>query len=112
MSVEATNRLVKRRALLIFAVTFVSYAYFYEGGGWNQNTRFDLVRAIVEQGTIRIDDYHRNTGDKAVSSGHYYADKAPGASFFAAPAVAAARAMLAAEGHPATSPNTVMWLAY
>ena len=52
---------IRIRALLIFGVIFFSYAYFYEGGGWNQNSRFDLVRAIVEQGTLRIDAYDENT---------------------------------------------------
>jgi len=32
---------VRVRALLIAGVLFISYAYFYEGGGWNQNSRFD-----------------------------------------------------------------------
>jgi len=26
----------------------VSYAYFYQAGGWNQNSRFDLAVALVE----------------------------------------------------------------
>ena len=94
MRAESTNRLVKRRALLILAVTFVSYAYFYEGGGWNQNSRFDLVRAIVEQGTLRIDAYHENTQDKSFYQGHYYSDKAPGLVLLALPAAAIARPVL------------------
>ena len=40
------------QALILGLVAFASYAYFYSGGGWNQNTRFDLVRAIVEHGTL------------------------------------------------------------
>ena len=40
-------------AVLLVAVLLVSYAYFYQAGGWNQNSRFALVRAIVERGTIR-----------------------------------------------------------
>ncbi len=47
MSGGPASLLIKRRALLISAVAFISYAYFYQGGGWNQNSRFDLVRAIV-----------------------------------------------------------------
>jgi hypothetical protein len=70
---------------------FLTFAWFYQAGGWNQNSRFDLVRAIVEERTLRIDDYHRNTGDKARWDGHYYSDKAPGLALAAVPAVAAAR---------------------
>lgn len=25
----------------IFAILFAAYAYFHQGGGWNQNSRFD-----------------------------------------------------------------------
>src|SRR5258705_9840378 len=91
---ESTNSLIQRRALLIFAVAFISYAYFYQGGGWNQNSRFDLVRAIVEQGTLRIDAYHENTFDKAYYEGHYYSDKAPGLALLALPAAALPRPLL------------------
>jgi len=38
----------RQHALLLGLVTFFSFVYFYEGGGWNQNSRFDLLRAIVE----------------------------------------------------------------
>lgn len=55
---------------------------------WNQNSRFDLTRAIVDQGTVRIDDYAENTGDYAVVDGHIYTDKAPGLSLLAVPVYA------------------------
>ena len=74
---------IRLRALLLFAVIFFSYAYFYEGAGWNQNSRLDMVRAIVEQGTLRIDAFHQNTADKAFANGHYYSDKAPGLALLA-----------------------------
>ena len=80
--------------LLCGVAAFFAYAYFYEAGGWNQNTRFDLVRALVEHRGISIDDYQDNSGDKALFKAHYYADKAPGASFVAAPVVALARAAM------------------
>src|SRR6516164_3054864 len=83
-----------RRALLLASALFLSYAYFYEGGGWNQNTRFDLVRAVVEDRTVRIDVYHENTLDKSHVGTHYYMDKAPGASLVAVPAVGLVRAVM------------------
>lgn len=76
-------------ALLIAAVFFVSYTYFYQGTGWNQESHFALARALVEQHTVRIDQYQNTTGDKAYYQGHYYSDKAPGLSLAALPAVAA-----------------------
>jgi hypothetical protein len=80
-----------RRWLALGGLLLVSYAWFYPAGGWNQNSRFDLIRALTEQGTIRIDAYASNTGDKALSGGHVYSDKAPGQAFLAAPFVLAAR---------------------
>jgi hypothetical protein len=68
-------------AVLAFGVS----AYFFQAGGWNQNSRFDLTRAIVEQHSLTIDDYVGNTGDYSVRGGHFYSDKAPGLSFLAVP---------------------------
>ena len=101
-----------QRSLLIGAMLFVSYAYFFEGGGWNQNSRFDLIRAVVERQTLTIDAYHYNTGDKAFSKGHYYSDKAPGVAFLAVPFVVAARPVLKAFGVDPTSIRGLVALAY
>ena len=76
---------VRRRAVILGGALLLSYAYFYQGGGWGQNTRLDLVRALVEQHTVFIDDYADNTGDLACANGHELLDKAPGTSFVAAP---------------------------
>lgn len=79
-------------ASLLGLAIIISFSYFYEGGGWNQNSRFDLLRAIVERHTLEIDAYHENTQDKAHFRGHYYSDKAPGLVFLAVPFALAARA--------------------
>lgn len=100
-----------RRAIL-FVVLFASFAFFYHAGGWNQNSRFDLTRALVEQHRVEIDSYHGNTGDKSVRDGHYYADKAPGASLAAVPAVALARAAIGWAGANPSSRESVVWLSY
>src|SRR5262245_41798639 len=84
---------LRRPEAPLFALVFVAYAYFYQAGGWNQNSRFDLTRAIVERGTIAIDAYHENTGDKAQRDGHWYCDKAPGLSWLAVPAYALVHAV-------------------
>src|ERR1700686_3469053 len=73
------QRLSDRQSAVVLGVALlISYAYFYQAGGWNQNSRFDLVRALTEHRTLRIDGYDQNTGDKAVVNGHVYSDKAPG----------------------------------
>jgi len=81
----------RRSTWVLGLALFVSYAYFYQAGGWNQNSRFALVRAIIERHTLQIDAYQLHTGDRAFWRGHYYSDKAPGASLLALGPVAVAR---------------------
>jgi len=76
--------------MLVFAALFATYAYFYSGTSPNPNSRYDLTRAIVEQNRLSIDSYRSNTLDKSFFRGHYYSDKAPGASFFVVPVYAVA----------------------
>ena len=97
---------------LLGAVIFFSFIYFYEGGGWNQNSRFDLLRAITEQHTLQIDSYHENTQDKAHFRGHYYSDKAPGLVFLAVPFAVAARPALRVAGIDPASAQGEFWLSY
>jgi hypothetical protein len=78
----------RRRSWVLFGVLFLSFAYFAQGAGPNQSSRFDLTRAIVEQRSLAIDKYAKNTIDKAEVGGHFYSDKAPGLSFAAVPAYA------------------------
>ena len=70
----------------LFVVLLISYGWvFPRWADWNQNSRFDLTRAIVERGTVRIDAYVANTGDYATIDGHAYSDNAPGLSLAAVP---------------------------
>ena len=47
----------RRIAPWIFVMLLVSYGYFHQGGGWGQNSRFNQVRAIVENQQLEINDY-------------------------------------------------------
>jgi len=102
----------RKAAFLLGIVTFLSFIYFYEGGGWNQNSRFDLLRAIAERHTLQIDAYHENTQDKAHFNGHYYSDKAPGVVFLAVPFALAARPMLRVWGIDPESARGEIALSY
>jgi hypothetical protein len=99
-------------ASLLGVACFLSFIYFYEGGGWNQNSRFDLLRAIIERHTLQIDAYHQNTEDKAHFRGHYYSDKAPGLVFLAVPFAVAARAGMRVVGVDPESPRGEYALSY
>ena len=74
----------RQLAVWLALLTFGTYAYFQAGGGWNQNSQFDLTRAIVEQHTFAIDAYAPNTGDTSRANGHVYSNKAPALSWIAA----------------------------
>ncbi|MBM3770651.1 MAG: hypothetical protein FJW27_05050 [Acidimicrobiia bacterium] len=98
----------------LFLLLFLSYAYFYQAGGWNQNSRFALVRAITNDWSLRIDAYQGNTGDKAFFEGHYYSDKAPGLALMALLVVEPARLVYqAVGGDPETFSGLALlsWLA-
>ncbi len=102
----------RKLACLLGITSFFSFLYFYEGGGWNQNSRFDLLRAILEHHTLQIDPYHKNTEDKAHFSGHYYSDKAPGLVFLAVPFAALARGGMRVTGIDPDSPRGEYALSY
>lgn len=102
-----------RRTLWILgALLFASYAYFYQAGGWNQNSRFALVRAILERHTLQIDAYQLHTGDRAFFEGHYYSDKAPGQSLMALPVAAVARLVSRAAGVDPLGFAGLAWISY
>src|SRR6202166_4862050 len=102
----------RKTAMLLGLVIFFSFIYFYEGGGWNQNSRFDLLRAIVERHTLQIDAYHENTQDKAHFKGRYYSDKAPGLVFLAVPFAVIARPALRVAGVDPESARGELALSY
>lgn len=47
----------RRADALVFALALVGVGYFHQGGGWNQNSRFALVRSIVEDGSFFLDSH-------------------------------------------------------
>jgi len=79
----------RRIAILIFLILLSCYTYFFpRWADWNQNSRLNLVMAIVDQGTLNIDNYYDGytaTGDYAEHEGHIYSTKAPGTAFLGVP---------------------------
>ncbi|GIK71385.1 MAG: hypothetical protein BroJett021_03730 [Chloroflexota bacterium] len=89
---HSTERL---HALAIMTILLLCYAYFFPR--WadpNQNSRLNMVFAVVEEGTFRIDKYVANTVDYAKVGEHYYSDKAPGAALLGVPIYAALAPLL------------------
>lgn len=103
----SSDRPLARR---LFILTFVAYAWFFGGGGWNQNATLDLARAIVERGQIDIGPYASNTGDLSYANGKVYANKAPGLGLLAVPPYALASLFM--RGAPATEPVSLTLAAW
>ena len=88
---------LRRHAALVVLLLLVCSAYFIPRAGrsdWGASGRADLVFAVADRGTLTIDDYHENTGDKALYQGHYYAVGSIGPSLLALPAYLALEPVL------------------
>src|SRR5919109_660074 len=73
-----------RPALLLMLMAFLAYTYAIPRGPLaNADTRVALTRAIVDDHTLRIDRYAAGLTDRSAYRGHFYTDKAPGASLLA-----------------------------
>lgn len=91
-----------RSSWLLFGLLAITYVWFFQAATWGATARLNLSRALVERGTLQIDAYHENTGDKAKRGEHYYSDKAPLPSFLGAAGVAAVNATREAFGWPSS----------
>jgi hypothetical protein len=81
-----------RHELLILALVGASALAFVYPANWQDVSRLGLTQSIALHGSLRIDRYADQTGDKALFDHHYYSDKAPGIAFSALPAFEALRA--------------------
>lgn len=63
----------------LFLVLFLTFSYFYQGGGANQNARLDMIRSIVELGQLNLKPF-TGTHDTVRIEGKVYSNKAPGVS--------------------------------
>ena len=48
-SVSMDPSRIRRVQWRLFVAAWVAFAFFHQGGGWNQNARFAMVRAVVER---------------------------------------------------------------
>jgi len=54
---QSLSSCTKTLSWIIFAATLTAFAWFHQGGGWNQNVRFAMVRAMAEEGRFWIDSH-------------------------------------------------------
>jgi hypothetical protein len=89
------SRLERRSEIILFFILLISYSYIFPR--WadpNQNSRLDMIVAVVDDGTFQIDKYVQNTVDYAKVGEHYYSDKAPGVAFAGIPIYAGLKIIL------------------
>ena len=61
--------LIRRVQWRLFVAAWIAYAFFHQGGGWNQNARFAMVRAVVEEGRFTVDSYLVYSGVEETAGG-------------------------------------------
>lgn len=86
----SSSKVLFRVSLLIFLMALIAYSYFFHRFRfWNVNSRLALTYAIVDKGSLQIDDYVNHpfyeTFDRALYKGHYYSDKIIGLSLLGVP---------------------------
>lgn len=92
-----------RLDLALAALLLAVVAPFVQPLTAQSSPRYALSSAIVEKGTIRLDDYEPIIGvDRVEIDGHLFADKAPGQPMLGVPIIAAS---LALGAEPATEPR-------
>lgn len=111
-AVEERGSTTRRRLLLAAVVTLsvLPFPYFEGLNNPNEQVRLYMTMALVEQGTLAIDEPTRRFGwvnDRAEREGHLYAGKAPGASLLGVPVYALLRQLV---GPSPTRAEALRWL--
>ncbi len=80
------NFCTKKLEIVVFCMLLFAAAYFHQVVDYgNTRSRYFLVSAVVDYGTLNIDMYQELELDKSFSNGHYYSNKAIGASLLSIP---------------------------
>ena len=89
------------KAAIVFMLAYLAYFTFAPQDLYNpqQVTRVALALAL-SQGQLDIGEFAAETVDKALHDGRYYADKPPGLSLLAVPAMVVVRNLLERSGSP------------
>ena len=77
--------IMDRTEIKIFITFFLIYAFFVHWDGWREDDIFALVRAVVDDHTIKINKYGNYSGDITFYNGDYYSGKLPGQAILAVP---------------------------
>lgn len=93
------KRAERNRLRITFAAwLFGTFAFFIPAATWSPASRYALTRAVVERGSLAIDDFASSTGDRAQVAGRWYSEKAPLPSLAASLPYAVVRGLQALRG--------------
>ena len=82
---RAPANIDRKLAGLILLLTLLTYAYIFQGLGWNQMAHFATIRSIVERGTADISPFADATKDTMVLGTRQYSGKPPGLPLLGVP---------------------------
>jgi hypothetical protein len=82
---RSSSRLDRRIGWIILILTLATYAYIFQGLGWNQMSHFGTIRSIVERGTADISPFAGDTQDTMVLGARLYSNKPPGVPLLGIP---------------------------
>jgi hypothetical protein len=72
-------------AAIILILSLASYAYIFQGIGWNQMAHWGTIRSIVERGTPEITPFADITQDTMQLGKRFYSNKQPGLAMLGVP---------------------------
>ena len=75
-------------AWIVFIFLLITFSYFDQGGGSNQNATLGEIREFVEHGTVDISSWTVVTGDVSMAFDHIYSNKSPSVFFLSVPVYA------------------------
>lgn len=104
------------QSLVLMGTLLVMFGYVHQRSfdGPTPTSRLDLLQAIVNDHSLDITQYGRNTPDVAMKNGRLYSDKAPGTVALALPGFAMAAVLGQAAGMASTPRQTMLvesWIA-
>lgn len=73
------------KQMLIFLLLLVTFSFFVQGGGHNQNSTIAEIREVVEHGKFDIGSWVPITNDISVYNWKAFTNKSPNMLFFVAP---------------------------
>jgi hypothetical protein len=89
----------RQLAISLSLIVILIAGYFFQGGQFNENSRFDQIRALAEEGTFFIDSFSYNTRDVIQIGERVLPNKPPGTVFLGVGPWIAARAIALALGY-------------